>query len=132
MVYIGNFHYLTNQQKNSEVDRRHGEFNLIIEAEEKKTASQMFKNRINELKESSDFFEGDSTIFFNQLLEFDKFPSEKAMIFYYKSVAGDPIMPFISCATPSSETDDCRIFQWEDEKIDDGEQHKNIFLEFKS
>ncbi len=132
MVYIGNFHYITNQQEKSEVDRRHGEFNLLIKAKEKKTAIQMFKNRIYELKESSGFFEGDATIFFNQLLEFDEFPSEKAMIFYYKSVAGDPLMPFISCATPSSETDDCRIFQWEDEKIGDGKQLRNIFIEFKS
>ena len=58
MVYIGNFHYLTNQQEKAEEDRRHGEFNLLIEAKEKKTAIQMFKNRIYELRESSDFFEG--------------------------------------------------------------------------
>lgn len=132
MVYIGNFHYLTNQQEKAEVDRRHGEFNLLIEAKGKKTAIQMFKDRIYELRESSDFFEGNSTIFFNQLLEFDEFPSEKAMIFYYKSTAGDPVMPFISCATPSSETDDCRIFQWEEEKMGNGKPPDNIFVEFKS
>ena len=120
MIYIGNFIYLSNQEIEAESDRRHGEFNLIVEADDFQNAVTMFKERIMELKETTGFFEGRSSIFFNQLLEFDRFSRHRAVLLNVKSVAGDPIMPFIGCTLPSEMTDDCRIFQWEEEspKID--------------
>jgi len=68
MVYVGHFFHLTNQQEISESDRRHGEFNLIVEADDARTAVHMFKERILALRQSKDFFEGDCSIFFVQLL----------------------------------------------------------------
>ena len=49
MIYIGKFLHATDQQRNQEENRRHGEFNLIIEAENEKAALEKFRQRIAEL-----------------------------------------------------------------------------------
>ena len=59
MIYIGKFLHATNQQNSKETDRRHGEFNLIIEGEDQDSAIDKFKKRINEFRETSDLFEGE-------------------------------------------------------------------------
>ena len=62
MIYIGKFLHATNQQKTKEEDRRHGEFNLIIEADNEQTAIDRFKERITEFRGKTDLFEGDCFI----------------------------------------------------------------------
>jgi hypothetical protein len=56
MIYIGKFLHATDQQRTQETNRRHGEFNLIIEAENETAALEKFKERIVEFKETSDLF----------------------------------------------------------------------------
>jgi len=132
MLYIGNFLYLANQQSPEEADRRHGEFNLIVDTDSDEVAIGLFKERILELRDSRDFFEGDCRIFFNQLIEFGKVPDATAVLINFKSVAGDPQMPFIGCTLPSADADDCRIFDWEAGQPEiDGEQGAP-FLTFPS
>ena len=46
MIYIGKFLHATSQQKKEESERRHGEFNLIIEAEDQDSAVDKFRKRI--------------------------------------------------------------------------------------
>ena len=123
MLYIGNFLYLTNQQEQAEDKRRHGEFNLIVEADSDDRATELCRERIAELRDSSDFFEGSCRIFFNQLIEFDRIPNATATLVNFKSIAGDPQMPFIGCTLPSDEADDCRIFNWDESDPEiDGEK----------
>ena len=130
MLYIGNFLYLANQQSQEEADKRHGEFNLIVEADSNEAAIGLFRENILELRGSRDFFEGNCRIFFNQLLEFENLPHTKAVLINFKSVAGDPVMPFIGCTLPSAAADDCRIFDWDAGRPEiDGEQAAP-FLEF--
>jgi hypothetical protein len=59
MIYIGKFLHATDQQNTQETDRRHGEFNLIIEAENENSATDKFKERIKGFRETSDLFQGD-------------------------------------------------------------------------
>ena len=59
MIYIGKFLHAPNQQRTQEKNRRHGEFNLIIEAENETAALEKFRQRIAEFRETSDLFEGD-------------------------------------------------------------------------
>jgi hypothetical protein len=131
MVYVGQFFHLTNQEEILEVDRRHGEFNLIVDAEDAESAVNMFKERIIALRQSRDFFQGDCSIFFVQLLEFKEFPKHQAMMLNFKSVAGDPLMPFIGCSLPSEETDWCSIYEWKDDKPEIDGQAKGSFIAFK-
>ena len=43
----------------------------------------------------------------------------------YKSIAGDPLMPFIRCSLPNDMTDSCRLFDWENNAPEiDGQQEK--------
>jgi len=107
MFYIGKFLHMTNQQETEESDRRHGEFNLIIQAENSEAAVARFKERIIESRENSDLFDGES-------------------------IAGDPIMPYISCTAPTGETDGCRILNWMKNKPEIDGVDANLFLEFKS
>ena len=132
MLYIGKFLHMTNQQKAEESERRHGEFNLIVQAENDEAAVERFKERIVDSRESSDLFEGDSSIYIVHLLELEEFPSDRARVLYYKSIAGDPIMPYISCSTPDGETDGCRILNWMKNRPEIDGEDANLFIEFKS
>jgi hypothetical protein len=80
MLYIGKFLHMTNQQKAEESERRHGEFNLIVQAENDEAAVERFKERIVDSRESSDLFEGDSSIYIVHLLELEEFPSDRAPV----------------------------------------------------
>jgi hypothetical protein len=132
MLYIGKFLHMTNQQEAEESERRYGEFNLIVQAENDQAAVERFKERILDSRENSDLFEGDSSIYFVHLLELEEFPSERARLLYYKSIAGDPIMPYISCSTPNGDTDGCRILNWMQNRPEIDGEDANLFIEFKS
>jgi hypothetical protein len=131
MLFIGNFYYVSNQEEVSDADRRHGEFNLMIEADSAEVALDRFRSRILALRELRDFFTGDCSIFFLQLLEFEGLPSTEAMILNYKSYAGDPVMPFIGCIIPSDQADACRIHSWKESTPEIEGEHQKVFLEFK-
>ena len=131
MIFIGEFFQLTNQQEIEEVNRRHGEFNLIVEADTPETAIKQFKQRIIEFRRRNEFFEGDCKIYFIRLLEFQNFPRNRALMLNYKSTAGDPMMPFIGCTIPSDQTDSCRIYNWNDNEPEIDGQNEQLFIEFK-
>jgi len=132
MLYIGNFYFVSNQEEESDPNRRHGEFNLMIEADNTEIAVRLFKSRIEALQKSRNFFGGDCSIFFTQMQEFEGLPITEALILNYKSYAGDPFMPFIGCIIPSDQVDACRIYNWEDGKPEIDGQNQKVFLEFKS
>ena len=132
MLYIGKFLHVTNQQKAEESDRRNGEFNLIVQAENSQTAVERFKERLINSRDNSDLFEGDCAIYFVHLLELEEFPSDRARMLYYKSIAGDPVMPYISCSAPNGATDGCRILNWMKNRPEIDGEDANLFLEFKS
>ena len=131
MIFIGKFFYLTNQQEIEEKERRHGEFDLIIEAQDGETAFLKFKHRIAEIREKGDFFQGQTRVFFIQLLEFDRFPRTQALMLNLKSTAGDPLMPFIGCSIPSDQADACRIYDWKNNEPEIDGQNEKLFLEFR-
>lgn len=131
MIFIGKFFYLTNQQEIEEKERRHGEFDLIIEAQDGETAFLKFKDRIAEIREKGDFFQGQTRVFFIQLLEFDRFPRNQALMLNLKSTAGDPLMPFIGCSIPSDQADACRIYDWKNNEPEIDGQNEKLFLEFR-
>ena len=132
MIYVGKFLHATDQQKTKEADRRHGEFNLIIEAENQDIALDKFKERIAEFRKTSDLFAGDCFIYMVHLLELEAFPSDRARMLYYKSIAGDPIMPYISCSAPSGDADGCRILNWMENRPELDGLDTNVFLHFKA
>ena len=132
MLYIGKFLHMTNQQETEESQRRHGEFNLIVEAENDQAAIERFKERILDSRENSELFEGDSAIYFVHLLELEEFPSDRARLLYYKSIAGDPVMPYISCSTPNGETDGCRILNWMQNRPEIDGEDANLFMAFRN
>ncbi|MGD8981036.1 MAG: hypothetical protein PVF42_05555 [Desulfobacterales bacterium] len=132
MYFIGNFTYATNQEETTEQDRRHGEFSLIINAENPYLAILKFKDRIVRYREMSDLFQGDCFIYLIQLFELDQFPIDEAMMFNYKSIAGDPMMPFIRCSLPNDLTDTCRLFDWKNNIPEIDGQREKLFLQFES
>lgn len=132
MIYIGNFLHVTNQEEDLEENRRHGEFNLIVQAQNMEEAIDKFGRSIHRYRKSSDFFQGDCTIYFVELLEFENLPGLEAQMLNYKSVAGDPLMPYIACSVPSDGTDGCRIINWErNEPAIEGHARK-LFIDFQS
>lgn len=112
MIYIGCFLHTTNQQESLEENRRHGEFNLIVAAENRDHALILFKDRLLHYREVSSLFEGKTKIYMVRLIELDALSDTNPHLFNYKSVAGDPVMPYIGCASPSEESEGCRIFDW--------------------
>ena len=132
MYFIGNFVHATNQEEVQEVDRRHGEFSLIIDAETPVAALKRFRDKIVNYHATSDFFQGDFAVYLIQLFEFDQFPVEEAMMLNYKSTAGDPLMPFIRCSLPSDLTDCCRLFDWENNAPEIDGQKEKLFVAFEA
>jgi hypothetical protein len=132
MIYIGKFLHATNQQKTNETERRHGEFNLIIEAKDQNSAVNKFRERIIEFRENSDLFEGDCFIYMVHLLELEEFPKDRPRMLYYKSIAGDPIMPYISCSAPSGDAEGCRILSWMENRPELDGRDTNVFLHFRA
>jgi hypothetical protein len=132
MLYIGNFYYISNQEEKLDPNRRHGEFNLMIEADNTEVAVDLFRSRIMDLHNDRDFFDGVCSIFFTHLQELEAIPREKALILNYKSYAGDPFMPFIGCTIPSDQADACKIHNWVERMPEIDGQNQKAFLEFKS
>ena len=132
MLYLGKFLHMTNQQAEDESERRHGEFNLIVEAEDSQAALESFKARIIESREKSALFEGDCTIYIVHLLELEEFPKDRARMLYYKSIAGDPAMPYISCSVPSGNADGCKILNWMENRPSLDGEDANLFFHFKA
>ena len=131
MIYIGKFLHATNQQRTKEENRRHGEFNLIIEADDEQMAVDRFKERIMDFRGKTDVFEGDCFIYMVHFLELDEFPRDRARMLYYKSIAGDPVMPYISCSAPSGEADACKILNWMENRPELDGQDTDVFMHFE-
>lgn len=130
MIYIGNFVFLSNQQDQNEENRRHGSFNMLVEAVNHEIAISMFQEQLRKLKFERDFFSGKSAIFFTHLLEFDTMPQKEAFMINFKSTAGDPVMPFISCTVPTAESDGCKILGWDGLAPEIDGKKENLFLSF--
>jgi len=131
MIFIGNFLLLTNQEKIAENERRHGDFNLMVEAPDAAHAIRNFRDTILHFQAESDFFEGRCKLFLIQLLEFDQMPTHQAMVVSYKSTAGDPAMPYIGCLFPNADTDGCRIYDWKDNQPQVDGRPEGFFMELK-
>ena len=131
MIYIGKFLYTTNQQAQDESQRRHGEFNLLVSADDKDAAVENFKKRIDDARKTTGFFEGDSYIYLVHILEMEEIPADRARMFNFQSVAGDPIMPVISCQAPSGDGDGCRILDWQKNRPGVDGQTSLPFMKFK-
>jgi hypothetical protein len=130
MIYIGEFLHLTNQEDGKEQNRRHGSFNMIVEADSVDKAVFLFREQLEDYRENKNFFEGACRIYLMQLLEFEKFPKSSPLMFNFTSIAGDPTMPFIGCSLPTEKSDACKIFEWEEGSPEvDGDRRK-LFLEF--
>lgn len=132
MFFIGSFVHATNQEETQETDRRHGEFSLIVDAANPYAAIQKFKNQLVKYRETSEFFQGECSVFLIQLFEFDRFPVDEAMMLNYKSTVGDPLLPFIRCSLPGDLTDSCRIFDWKNSIPEVDGQKEKLFLRFES
>jgi len=132
MYFIGNFVHATNQEETAEADRRHGEFSLIVNAPDPYNAIMMFRDRIVKYREKSDFFQGDCSIYLIQLFELDTFPVDEAMMLNYKSIVGEPMMPFIRCSLPNDQTDSCSLFDWKNNIPEIDGQKEKLFVQFEA
>lgn len=130
MIFLGYFVYLSNQQGASETERRHGEFHLLVQAESSLEAVEKFRRKIIETRKATEMLEGKCTVFFVQLLEMDTVPTDYPMLLNFKSIAGDPVMPFIRCTVPGENRQVCRIVDWQDNKPEVDGQDENIFMAF--
>lgn len=132
MIYIGNFLYLSGEEKADSSQRRHGEFCLVVDSQTTEEALDRFKEKIAKTRESGEFFEGRCSVFINQLLGVERFSRSQAMMFNFKSQVGDPILPFIGCAHPTSESDDCKVYEWEKSGLKIDEEKGALFMVFQS
>ncbi|MFZ1982855.1 MAG: hypothetical protein WAU91_00480 [Desulfatitalea sp.] len=130
MYFIGNFQYLTDQQSGKEKEHRHGLFSMMVQAESADKALDKFRLRLATFRQSSSFFEGHSTIFISQLLEFDQVPEHEAVMLNFRSYAGDPILPFISCVVPTEQSNACTIHEWKSNHPMTEGREDRLFIEF--
>ncbi len=130
MYFIANFQHVSDQQSVNENDRRHGSFSMLVAADTIDQALDEFRRKLIAYKETTTLFEGKCTVYITQLLEFDKYPQDEAIILNFKSFAGDPIMPFIACVIPTEQRNACSIHEWEQgQPVTEG-QPDSVFLHF--
>lgn len=130
MYFIGNFQYLTDQEKETVQDRRHGAFSMMVQAESNDIALEKFRMRLVAFRNSSALFEGRCTIYITQLIEFDQFPAEEAVLLNFASFAGDPILPHISCVVPTEQSNSCSIHEWSNNQPFTEGRRDSLFIEF--
>lgn len=130
MLYIANFQYLTDQQSAKESDRRHGAFSMMVQATTTDQAVSKFRSRLEKFRQSSSLFTGRCIIYLQQIVEFEALPEGEAVLLNYKSFAGDPLMPFISCAVPTEQSNACIIHEWEKRQPVTEGQNDSLFMEF--
>lgn len=131
MLYIGNFLFVTNQQDTKEDSRRHGSFNMVVDAGSESEALDLFRQRISQYHTESSFFEANCRIFLAHLMEFSSLPQKHAVMLNYKSFAGDPVLPYIECAAPMAENNACRIHEWINNHPSTEGKEDQLFIEFE-
>ena len=131
MYFIGNFQHVSEQEATDENDRRHGNFSMMVDARDMENALEKFKQRLVEFRKSTSFFDGKCTIYITQLLEFESFPTEEAVVVNFNSFAGDPVLPFISCVVPSEESNSCSIHEWSSNHPTTEGRKDSVFLQFE-
>jgi hypothetical protein len=131
MYFIGNFQHISHQLADDENERRHGSFSMMVTADKTNDAVEKFRRKLLVYKESTTFFDGRSTIFITQLLEFDQFPQDEAIMVNFKSFAGDPAMPFIACSVPTEQRNACRIHEWDGSQPLTEGQKDAVFVQFE-
>jgi hypothetical protein len=65
-------------------------------------------------------------------LELSEFPKDRARMLYYKSIAGDPSMPYISCSAPSGDSEGCKILNWMERTPELDGQDANLLIRFEA
>jgi hypothetical protein len=130
MYFIANFQHVTHQLAENESERRHGSFSMMVSADTSNEAMERFRQKLLAYRKTTTFFEGRSTIFITQLLEFEHFPQAEAIMLNFKSFAGDPMMPFIACSVPTEENNACKIHEWDaGQPLTEG-QKDSVFVQF--
>ncbi len=130
MYFIGNFQYLSDQQKESEAERRYGLFSMMVQADSADLALDNFRRRLSAFRQSSSLFEGRCTIYISQLLEFNQIPQEDAVLLNFRSYAGDPVLPFIACVVPTEQSNSCTIHEWNRNHPTTEGRADTLFIEF--
>lgn len=130
MYFIANFQHLTDQQETKDSDRRYGAFSMMLEAKSSQIALEKFRQRIIGFRESSTLFEGRCSVFITQLIEFEEFPNQEAVLLNFSSFAGDPILPHIACVVPTEQSNSCSIHEWDNNQPFTEGQRDKLFLNF--
>jgi len=130
MYFIGNFQYLSDQQKESEAERRHGLFSMMVQADSSDLALDNFRRRLTAFRQSSSLFEGRCAIYISQLLEFNQIPKEDAVLLNFRSYVGDPVLPYIACVVPTEQANSCTIHEWNRNHPTTEGRADTLFIEF--
>lgn len=130
MYFIANFNYLSDQRETEENNRRHGSFSMVVQTETTEQALDHFRRRLLRFRAASTLFSGRCSIYITQLLEFERFPEDEAVLLNFKSFAGDPIMPFIACTVPTEQSNACHIHEWENNQPVTEGKPDSLFIEF--
>lgn len=131
MLYIGNFLFVTNLQDAGADSRRHGSFNMVVEAPSEADALKQFRQRVSQYRQDSSFFEGHCRIFMAHVMEFNRIPHQYAVMLNYKSFAGEPVLPYIECAAPMAQNNACRIHEWVENSPSTEGKEDQLFMEFE-
>lgn len=130
MYFIANFQHISDQQSADEQGRRHGSFSMLVAADTMDHALNKFRQKLINYRKTTSLFQGKCTIYITHLFEFNLSPEDEAMMLNFKSFAGDPVMPFISCVVPTEQNNACSIHEWqENHPLTEGQKDR-IFIHF--
>lgn len=113
MLYIGQFSF---DELGFNQEARHGYFSCIVDAEKPETALDLFKEHIQNLKNSEPIFGNIVAVYIEDIIEIKDIP-KKVILTRFQSSEGQ-FPKSISSSLPSSDTTKIETYRWANDGMD--------------
>lgn len=128
MLYIGHFYFIAQVSDQEEFC---GRFTCLAKAEDVSEAVQKFRDHLWERIESGGLFDGNVSVYLDDLIELNKEP-ENAIAFNFRSLP-DLTQPSTVCPLLSVDSEECRVHEWSPHASDQPNKlQPNLFMDFES
>jgi hypothetical protein len=118
MIYIGNFKFVENEEK--EHEPRHGFFTCLVEAENAEKALEVIGTHLLRTKKLGEMFANTNEIYLDEMIGVSKAP-KKGVITNFRIFAGE-LKPSVSWVLPEGSFTGINMYEWLPGDEEPGEQ----------
>ena len=108
MIYVGNFKFIENGEKDQET--RHGFFTCVVEAKNAEKAIEIIGTHILRTKKTGEMFANTNEIYLDEVIGISKAP-KRAIITNFRIFSGE-LKPSVSWVLPEGSFTGINIYEW--------------------